>query len=173
MRRRRYLSLAAGAAVGLAGCAARALPGADSSPESAEPAHCPGVLDVERTVCPGADGPVSIERSAGTVSGDAWSLVVTVTNESPDPVDVNPSAWSVHRQDGDRWAQVAPDTATEPWVELRPDEGYVWQLTATAGGLADADHRVFLDLAPGTYAFAVLLRAGDRLGAVVTFNVTG
>lgn len=172
MRRRRYLSLVGAATTGLAGCAARALPGAGPSPESDEVAHCPGLLAVDRTVCPGADGPVSIERSAGTVSGDAWSLAVTVTNESADPVGVDPSAWSVYQQDGDRWGPVAPEAAIEHWTELQPADRYDWQLTAGAGGLTDADHRVFLDLAPGTYAFAVPIRAATRIGAVVTFDVT-
>jgi hypothetical protein len=172
MRRRRYLTLAAGAAAGLAGCAARAIPGSERPAEPDEPEGCPAELAFERTVCPGVDGPVSIEQSGETVSGDTWSLVVTATNESTDSVGVNPQAWAIYRQDGDRWEHVAPDVSIEPWIELRPDERYVWQLTAGAGGLADADHRVFLDIDPGTYAFAVPFRAATRLGAMVTFDVT-
>lgn len=173
MHRRRYLGLAAGVAAGLAGCAARAIPGAQPPADAGEAGHCPSVLAVDRTVCPEDDGPLSIERSSETVSGDAWSLVVTVTNESTDPIGVNPYAWSVYRRDGDRWRHVAPTAAIEPWIQLEPDDRYVWQLTAGAGGLADADLRVFLEVAPGTYAFAVPFRAANRIGAVVTFDVTG
>lgn len=173
MQRRRYLGLAAGVAAGLAGCAARAIPGAEPPTEPGSPGRCPAVLEADRTVCPEGGGPLSIEQSSGTVSGDDWSLVVTVTNETADPLGVNPYAWSVYRHEGDRWQHVAPDAAVEPWIQLGPDDRYVWQLTAGAGGLADADHRVFLDVDPGTYAFAVPFRADNRIGAVVTFDVTG
>lgn len=172
MDRRRYLGLAAGVAAGLAGCAARAIPGADPPAEPGDPGRCPAVLEVDRTICPADDGPLMIERSSETVSGRDWSLVVTVTNASADPLSVNPYAWSVYRQDGGRWQHVAPDASIEPWIQLEPDDRYVWQLTAGAEGLADADLRVFLDVDPGTYAFAVPFRAESRIGAVVTFDVT-
>lgn len=172
MRRRRYLSLAAAGAAGLTGCTARALPDALSGAPGPSDG-CPSVLDVDRRVCPGDDGPLSIEQSSETVTGDAWSLVVTVTNESAEPLGANPYAWSVYRRDGSRWRHVAPNASNEPWLELRPDERYVWQLTAAAGGLADADQRVYLALDPGTYAFAVPFRADGRIGATITFDVSG
>lgn len=171
MRRRTYLGLAAGAAGGLAGCTASALPGADL-PGDDDRAGCPALLDVERTICPGEPGPVEVQRSGGTVAGDAWSLVVAVSNGSDAPVGLNPYAWSVSRRVDDGWRQVAPDAHIEPWQELAPGGRYAWQLTAGGDGLDDADQRVVLGLEPGRYAFAVPLRAERRLGAVATFEVT-
>ncbi|MDZ7701964.1 MAG: hypothetical protein U5J98_07780 [Halobacteriales archaeon] len=171
MRRRAFLGLAAGAAAGLAGCTASALPSAGLGGEEA-PAGCPALLDVERRVCPESDGPIGVERSNRSVSGDAWSLVVTVTNGSEEPVGLNPYAWSVHRSAEDGWRQVAPNAHIEPWTELAPDAGYAWQLTAGDEGLDGADQRVALGLDPGRYAFAIPLRADRRIGAIARFDVS-
>lgn len=172
MHRRAYLGLAAGTAVTLAGCTASALPGPDLGSDSTPSPACPAVLDVDRTACPGDERPLAIDRSRTTVSGDRWSLVVGVTNRSGEPLGLNPYAWSVFRHDDDRWRHVAPDATIEPWRELSPGERYAWQLTARSADHDDTDQRVFLDLTPGTYAFAVPFRGRERIGAVVTFDVT-
>lgn len=170
MQRRAVLGLAVGAASAIAGCTASALPSPDLSGDDPGP-DCPAVLDVERTVCPGADGPLAVERSSATVSGEAWSLVVAVTNQADAPVGLNPYAWSVFRRTAEGWEHVAPDAHIEPWLELGPGESYAWQLTAGGDGLDDSDQRVTLDLEPGTYAFAVPLRATEPVAATVTFEV--
>lgn len=172
MRRRGFLGLAAGLAAGLAGCTASALPSLHQS-GGGEPEDCPTLLDVERSVCPGDDAPISVERSGTTVSGDAWSLVVTVTNRTAEPVGFNPYAWSVLRDVEGGWEPVAPDAPLEPWHELPPRARYAWQLTAGRVGLKEVDQRVFLDLPAGRYAFVVPVRTTERLGAVATFAVSG
>lgn len=171
MRRRVFLGLTGALAPGLAGCTASALsslhePGGDETDD------CPSLLDVDRSVCPGDDAPISVERSGTTVSGDAWSLVVTVTNRTAEPVGFNPYAWSVLRAAEGGWEPVAPDAHTEPWRELQPQSRYTWQLTAGQVGLKEVDQRVFLDLPAGRYAFAVPVRTTERLGAVAAFEVT-
>lgn len=172
MRRRGFLELAAGLAAGLAGCTASALPSLHPS-DGGGPDDCPSLLDVERSVCPGDDAPISVERSGTTVAGDTWFLVVTVTNRAAEPVGFNPYAWSVLRDAEGGWEHVAPDAHIEPWRELPPGARYAWQLTAGQVGLREVDQRVFLDLPAGRYAFAVPLRATEHLGAVATFEVTG
>lgn len=173
MHRRRFLGLVAGAAGAIAGCSARAFPNPDVGGQPTPASTCPAVVDIDRTVCPDDDaGPLGVEQSGTTVSGEGWSLVVTVENRSDDPIGTNPYAWSLFRRDGDRWRYVAPDAHIEPWLELAPGGRYAWQLTAGGDGLDDVDQRVFLDLAAGTYAFAVPFRANERVAAIATFDVT-
>lgn len=170
MRRRTVLGLAAGGVAGLAGCTASALPKLPQP--GGESVECPSLPDVERSVCPGDDGPISIQRSGTTVSGDAWSLVVSVTNRATEPVELNPDAWSVWRDADGGWEHVAPDAHIEPWRELPPRTRYAWQLTTGQVSLKEVDQRVFLDLPAGRYAFTVPIRTTERLGAVATFEVT-
>lgn len=172
MRRRAFLGLVAGAATGGAGCTANALPSPPRQDEGV-PADCPTVPDVERTVCTSADGPVSVERSSASVSGDAWSLVVAVRNRGDGPIGLDPYGWSVLGGADGGWTPVAPAAYSGPWRELVPGARYAWRLTAGGDGLAAVDQEVFLDLSVGPYAFAVRVRAGGLLGAVATFEVTG
>lgn len=170
MRRRAFLGLAAVAAAAGAGCTASALPSPGLAGDDPDVA-CPAVLDVDRTVCPGVDGPLTVERSSATVAGDAWSLVVSVTNGSDATVGLNPYAWSVLRRTADGWEQVAPEAHIEPWTELGPGSTYAWQLTPRADELADVDQRVTVDLRAGTYAFGVPVTGAERVGAVAAFEV--
>ena len=168
MRRRALLGLAAGAAAGRAGCTASALPDPGLTGGD-EPG--PAVLDVDRTVCPGGDGPVAVERSSETVVAEDWSLVVSLTNRSGDAIGLNPHGWSVHREAAGGWTKVAPDAHFEPWFELAPGEAYTWLLSDGERGLADADQRVTLSLSAGRHAFAVPVRGPTRIGAVAPFTV--
>lgn len=172
MQRRRYLALSVGTVATLGGCLADTRPSAVLSREKATPIECPPVLDVERTVCPGQDGPVTVDRSRRSVSGDSWSLVVTVTNRTDQPIGLTPYGWSVFRWGEDGWRSVAADAHIDPWQTLASGERYAWQLTAGSNSLDDADQRVLLDLGPGDYAFAVRLRKTGSLGAVAVFDVT-
>lgn len=173
MHRRTYLGLAAGAMAGLAGCTASALPGPDPTPTSSV-GGCPDLVDADRSVCPGdTAGSLAVELSAETVSGDDWTLAVTVTNRATAPYGFNPYAWSVYRADEDGWDRVAPDAHIEPWRELDPGASYTWQLSATEGAAGEADQRVFLDLDHGRHAFVITFDGADRAAAVAPFTVTG
>lgn len=171
MRRRAFLGIVAGAATGGAGCTASALPSPGPQGEGT-PADCPTVPDVERTVCSATDGPVSVERSSASVSGDAWSLVVAVRNRREVPIGFSPHGWSVLRGTDEGWTRIVPAASSEPWRELAPGVRYAWGLTADGDGPAGVDQEVFLDLSVGAYAFAVEVRAGGRLGAAATFEVS-
>lgn len=174
MRRRSFLCAAAGTAVGLAGCTATAIPGAGGPDTPTPRPDCPALLEPDRTVCPRrTDGPLRVLRSDERVSGVGWTLGVTVTNTTASSYRFDPYGWSVFRQAGDAWERVAPDAHGEPVRELAPGDHFIWQLTTTEPDLSNADQRVFLDLGPGAYAFAVPFRGPDQVGAVAPFAIAG
>lgn len=174
MRRRSYLRLGTVAAVGLAGCTAiggfEAEGGADGTPTP----DCPALLDRAVTVCPHRDGgPLTVERTGGTVSRDQWSLAVAVTNRASSPYRFDPDGWAIARPRGDGWTQVVPPTAVGQSVELAPGDRYQWGLT-TGGPLPDdVDHRVVIDLQPGEYGFVVPFRGPVQVGVVAPLTIDG
>ena len=172
MHRRTLLSLAAGTLAGLAGCTVRALPDGGSTPAPAP--ECPDLLDTDRTVCPhDAEEPLEVHRSAPSTAGPGWTLSVAVTNRAEEAYGCNPYAWSVFEHDDGRWERLAPDAWIEPWTELEPGATYTWLLSGAEGDRAGADQRIVLDLAPGTYAFAIALEGPSRIAAVAPFEVGG
>lgn len=174
MLRRRFLgtaALAVGAA--LSGCTASALPSPgrdDSAPDDVPLDGCPDLLDADLTRCPGDGGPLAVRRSARRVAGEDWSLRVSVENVGEATYGTNPHAWSVYRREADAWDHVAPDATVEPWLDLRPGAAYTWLLTAGETPVGDADQRVFLDLDPGVYAFAVRFAGPETVATVATFR---
>lgn len=174
MWRRTYLGLAAGASTALAGCSVSAFPGLGSADDTTPFEACPELTEADTTACPDDEsGSLAVEQSRDTVAGDAWSLVVAVTNRAAEPYVTNPSAWSLYRKADDGWHHDVPDAQIEPWIELPPGERYAWELSAGADGSDTGDQRVRLDLGPGTYGFAVPFRGPDRVAAVAVFDVAG
>lgn len=196
VKRRMFLG-AAGAAT-LGGCSGRTLPNPGLGDESNDRAGartmrgCPDRVGAERAVCPAdEDGPLAVERSAGTVAGGAWRLRVRATNATDERYALDPHAWSVLRFEGEEWVPITPATGFEPRVELPPGEAYTWLLAASARAagdgrtspegvpspsgpstsIVDADQRVFLALDPGQHAFVVPFNGPDRLSAVAPFAV--
>lgn len=174
MDRRRYLVLAGVTVTGLAGCTASPFSDTDRTDDTSSTDRCPDLLDVDRTRCPAeAGGPLSVDRTSETVSGESWTLRVTVTNRATEPYDCSPFAWSVFRRVGGAWTSEMPAARVEPRFELAPGDHYAWQLVAPGARRDAADQRVFLALGPGQYAFAVPFRGPERIAAVAPFTVTG
>ncbi len=171
MHRRTYLGLGAGLAAGLAGCTANALRRPDLMGEPTPMRTCPAIGDFERTVCPADDDPVAVTRSSRTVSGDTWSLLVGLTNQTERGLRVTPSGWSLLRRSEDGWTPVVPAARVQESRTLEPGERYEWQLTAGSEALSDPDRRVYLDLAPGEYAFVVPVGTDRRYAALTPFDV--
>lgn len=173
MRRRAVLGLVGSAVCGLSGC----LAGVFSRPTDADrptaTGDCPVLQDAERTVCPGDDGPVGIERSANAVGGEAWSLRIAVANLEASPVSCSPAGWSVLRSTAGGWTAVVAGRRRSPRVAIAPGERYVWSLATPDASTDAADRRLRLALDPGEYAFAVPLSAADPLAAVAPFTVDG
>lgn len=173
MERRAFLKLGVGLTAGLAGCSATAVSSDDAEEARTPENRCPAVIEVDRVLCPGDDGPVSVTRSSRTVSGDTWALVVAVTNRTGAPLNLNPAGWALFSRTADDWAPVVPAARVKQSRELRPEERYEWQLAAGSEGLSDPDRRVYLDLVAGDYVFAAPLRGDHRYGAIAPFTVTG
>lgn len=171
MDRRTYLGLGAGLAAGLAGCTANALPGSDLMGEPTPQRTCPAIGDFERTVCPTDDGPVAVTRSSRTVSGETWSLVVGVINQTERGLAITPSGWSLFSRSQNGWTTVVPAARVQESRTLEPGERYEWQLTAGSEALSDPDRRVYLDLTAGEYAFVVPVGTDRRYAAVVPYDV--
>lgn len=170
MLRRTFLGVAS-AAGGLSGCLATTTSDGDRETESALDG-CPPLNDGVRTVCPGGSTPpLAVERPADRVSGDDWSLTITVTNRSSVPYRTDPSGWSVHRY-ADDWTLVVPSGSTVGRIELAPEERYGWVLTCGMGRSSAGDHRVFLSLGPGIYGFAVPFIGPNRIAAFAPFRVS-
>lgn len=169
MRRRSYLRFATASAVGLAGCTATALPGAD---DPASTRDCPALLDADVTVCPGRDGgPLTVERSGETVSDDHRVFRLAVINRAEMSYRFSPFGWSVFRRTGEDWARVVTDADIESALELAPGERFAWQLSTVEAAPIGADQRIFLDLVSGRYAVAVPFRGPNRVAAVGPFTV--
>lgn len=174
MDRRRYLALAGVTVAGLTGCTGTSFPGSDPAEDSSATDGCPTLLAADRTNCPSEpDGPLSVDRTSETVSGESWTLGVAVTNRGTEPYSYSPFAWSVFRQAAGGWRYELPAARTKPRVELVPDDRYGWQLATPGASTNEGDQRIFLDLSPGQYAFAVPFRGPDRVAAVASFTVTG
>jgi hypothetical protein len=171
MHRRTYLGLGAGLAAGLAGCTANALPRPDLLGEPTPIRTCPAIGDCERSVCPAVDGQVTVTRSSRTVSGETWSLVVGLTNQTERGLAVTPSGWSLFRRSEDGWSTVVPAARVQESRTLEPGERYEWQLTTGSEPLSDPGRRVYLDLAAGEYAFVVPLGTDRRYAALAPFDV--
>jgi hypothetical protein len=174
MRRRSYLRLATASVVGLGGCTAIAgfdTPGTDdpSTPD------CPDRLAGTRAVCPQQDdGPLTVERTGGTVSSDRWSLAVIVTNRASTAYQFAPDGWTVFRRTDGEWAPAVPAGAVDRRrVELAPGDHYAWGLTTGGPITADVDQRVTIDLDPGRFGLVVPFRGPERVVAVAPFTVDG
>lgn len=172
MRRRAYLEIVAGAAVGLAGCMNSRGPTPGTSEGTPSVGTCPDLLAADRTACPGNEnGPLAVVRSSPSVSADSWRLRIGVTNQSSEPYGCDPFAWSLFKQAGGGWSSVAPDVPTEPRVELAPGDSYAWQLCSPAADVDGVDRRIVLDLGTGRYALAVPFRGPDLVAVVAPFAV--
>lgn len=172
MDRRTYLGLGGGLLASLAGCTANALQRPDLLGTETPDRACPGIGAFDRAVCPEDDGPVSVSRSSRVVSGASWSLVVGVLNHTEPDLTVSPGSWSLFSRSQSEWTPIVPSAPVQESRSLEPGEQYQWQLTAGSEGLSDPDRRVYLDLAPGEYAFVVPLGSDRRYGAVAPFEVT-
>jgi hypothetical protein len=171
MERRAFMGLGVSLTAGLAGCAAKALSRPAVMETHTPESDCPVVIDVDRVYCPGDDGPVGVARTNRTVSGDSWSVVVRVTNQTEKSLSLNPDGWALLSRSQDGWQPVVPAPRVGQSWELRPQQRYEWQLTAGSPGLSDPDRWVSLDLTAGEYTFAVPLRGEQRYGAVAPFEV--
>lgn len=172
MRRRSYLTLAGGAVVGLAGCTAGEIPGKAPADDPLSTADCPDLLDAVWTCCPDeGDGPLSVDRSVEGDSAEAWTVQISVTNRDTKPFEYNPFAWSVFHRREAGWRRLGPAARVEPRAELAPGDRHAWQLVAAGAGPVEAVQRVFLDLEPGRYAFAVPFHGADPVAAVAPFAI--
>ncbi|MFB6353660.1 MAG: hypothetical protein ABEJ92_06195 [Halobacteriales archaeon] len=167
------LGLVGSAVWSLSGCVTGVFSRSTDADQPTATGDCPDLPDAERTVCPGDDGPVGIDRSATTVDGTAWSLRVAVANRGESPVQCSPAGWSVLRSSAGGWTAAVAGLRRSPRVAIAPGERYVWSLATPAASTGAADRRLRLALDPGEYAFSIPLRAGEPLAAVAPFTVAG
>lgn len=173
MRRRAVLGLVGSAVCSLAGCVTGVFSRPTDADQPTATGDCPDLPDAERTVCPGDDGPIGIERSATTVDGTAWSLRVAVANRGESPMRCSPAGWSVRRSSAGGWTAAVAGRRRSRRVAIAPGGRYVWSLATPDASTDVADRRLRLALDPGEYAFAVPVSAGDLLAAVAPFTVDG